>query len=383
MSSEADMADGQRLLLLVKDSAEAVPVRDAAARAGFSELDFVHSGREALNRLVDPRSRFSHFLLDPQAAGEFLHDLVGLTVGEPGRRTRLVWLGQAEGAPPRAVVATSVAELFLKLTHTSEEREHPAFESCEFAAAMADRRIVNHYQPIVSYTDNTLVALEALARWDHGIHGTLPPDAFIPLAENAGLSGYLTEGVTLRALHDLSMLRPDTLRPAIGINFPLDVLLMPETLSHLDTARQAAGIPAERVIVELTESLPVRDVNALREAAERLRQAGYQLVVDDVGPLVADHRALFELPFSGMKLDKDLVHQSATRPEARRFVERAIADGKARGLNVVAEGVETPELWDIMRDAGADMAQGFLISRPLPIGALAAWAQNWESSRKA
>jgi len=368
---------GGRVLLLAEESAWAGPVRDAAARAGGLRVDTAHSGHEAMGRLVDPRAAFSHLLLEPAAAGEHLRDLVGLTAGEPGAQTQLVWLGYTPGAPPRASVASSAADLFARLTQRDGMLERPALASREFAAAMAERRIVNHYQPIVSYADSSLVALEALARWEHSVHGTLPPDAFIALAERAGLAGFLTEDVTIRALLDIARLPPGTLRPSIGINFPLDVLLMPESLSRLDAARQVAGIAAERVIVELTESRPVRDVRSLHHAAERLRHAGYQLVVDDVGPSVADHRALFQLPFSGMKLDKDLVRQSASRADARRFVERAIADGKARGLTVVAEGVETPELWQMMRDAGADMAQGFLIGRALPMGALPAWAESW------
>jgi EAL domain-containing protein (putative c-di-GMP-specific phosphodiesterase class I) len=209
----------------------------------------------------------------------------------------------------------------------------------------------------------------------------LPPDSFIALAERAGLGGFLTEDVTIRALTDLAALPPEVPLPRIGINFPLDVLLVRETLARLDAAREVAGLSADRVIVELTESRPVDDVHALRRAAERLRQNGYQLAVDDVGPSVADHLRLLDLPFTSMKLDKDLVRQSATRPQARQFVERAIADGKARGLTVVAEGVETPDIWHAMQAAGADMAQGFLISRALPVGALPAWAEGWHRRR--
>lgn len=373
---------GRRVLLLAEGSVWSGVARVAVTGLGATEVVEAQSSHEAVQRLVAPGAAFSHLLLEPGAAGDRLGDLVGLTAGEPGAATALIWLGAAAAEPaPGPPVATSIGELAALLTAAPSPAEPPAVSSRELAAAIAHGRIVNHYQPIVSFAPDGRLSFEALARWRHPVHGTLPPDSFIALAERAGLGGFLTEDVTIRALTDLAALPPDVPRPRIGINFPLDVLLVRETLARLDAAREVAGLSADRVIVELTESRPVDDVHALRRAAERLRQSGYQLAVDDVGPSVADHLRLLDLPFTSMKLDKDLVRQSATRPQARQFVERAIADGKARGLTVVAEGVETPDIWHAMQAAGADMAQGFLISRALPVGALPDWAEGWHRRR--
>lgn len=383
MPADIGLTVGRRVLLLAEGSVWSGAARVAAANLGATEVVEAQSPGDAIQLLTHPGTPFSHLLLEPGAAGERIVDLVGLTAGEPGAATALVWLGSAPADPMRGPpVATSIGELVDLLAARVPTAAHPALGSRELAAAIAHGRIANHYQPIVSFAPDGRLAFEALARWRHPQHGTLPPDAFIALAERAGLGGFLTEDVTIRALSDIAALPAEVLQPQIGINFPLDVLLVRETIDRLDAARKVTGLPAERVIVELTESRPVDDVSALRQAAERLRQNGYQLAVDDVGPSVANHRRLFDLPFTSMKLDKDLVRQSATRPQARQFVERAIADGKARGLTVVAEGVETPEIWHAMQAAGADMAQGFLIGRAMPAGALPAWAEGWHRQRR-
>jgi EAL domain-containing protein (putative c-di-GMP-specific phosphodiesterase class I) len=121
----------------------------------------------------------------------------------------------------------------------------------------------------------------------------------------------------------------------------------------------------------------VGDLPALRAAAERLRAAGYGLAIDDVGPMVPHHEAMMEMPFTAMKLDKTVVQQAACDPEALDFVTRAIGSAKSGGLIVIAEGVEDVSTWTKMRELGVDEAQGFLVSRPLPLAALPVWLESW------
>jgi EAL domain-containing protein (putative c-di-GMP-specific phosphodiesterase class I) len=143
------------------------------------------------------------------------------------------------------------------------------------------------------------------------------------------------------------------------VNFPLDVLLTPSALRRLEAQRLAAGLPADQVIIELTESRPVEDFVALRQPLEYLRTLGYRVAIDDAGPAVPGLAQLVELPFTSLKLDKDLVRQS-------------VAD-----LPVVAEGVETALIWDHMQALGVAEAQGFLVARPLPVAAVPIWLDSW------
>ena len=201
----------------------------------------------------------------------------------------------------------------------------------------------------------------------------------MPQIEDAGLAAQLTDLVAAATFADMAGAALAPLGLSISLNLPLDVLLLTAALTRLDAQRQAAGIPVERVIIELTESRPVDDFAALRRALERLRQAGYQIVIDDVGPAVAELDLLLELPFTGLKLDKWLVLQLETNPEVLAEVERVVARAKARGLSVVAEGIENVAQWHRLHALGVDHAQGFLVAHPLPAAAVPVWLKSWQA----
>jgi EAL domain-containing protein (putative c-di-GMP-specific phosphodiesterase class I) len=247
----------------------------------------------------------------------------------------------------------------------------------EIRAALADAMIETRYQPVVRLADRAVVGFEALARLNHPARGTVLPDAFIPQIEDAGLAGQLTELVIACVFADMTGAAMAPLGLSVSLNFPLDVLLRTAALAWLEAQREAAGIPVERVIIELTETQPVRDLEALRGAVEQLRRTGYQIVVDDVGPAVAGLDKLFELPFTAIKLDKTLVLQLATAPDVVVEVERIIVGARARGMTVVAEGVETVAAWHRLRALGVDQAQGYLVGHALPAAAVPVWLRSW------
>jgi EAL domain-containing protein (putative c-di-GMP-specific phosphodiesterase class I) len=167
----------------------------------------------------------------------------------------------------------------------------------------------------------------------------------------------------------------------MALNFPLDVLLVPESIQMLDAERDAAGIAAAQVIIELTESQPVDDLVALRRATERLRAGGYRVVIDDVEPGIAHLDGLLDLPFNGVKLDKDLVRQLGSDFEAHAFAQRLIDAAKRRGLMVIAEGVEDAATWERLTQLGVDLAQGFFAARPLSAVAVPLWLRRWDKRR--
>jgi len=247
----------------------------------------------------------------------------------------------------------------------------------EIHTALAGAMIETRYHPIVRIADRKPVAVEVLVRLNHPAHGTMLPDRFVPQMEDAGLAPVLTEVVTRRAFTDMAApsLAPYGLQ--ITLNFPLDVLLVPEAMRLLDAQRREAGIVAERVVIALTESRPVEDVPGLQRAIERLRASGYGVLLDDIQPGVPKLPALLELPFTGVKLDKDLVQHLGGDPALRDFTRGIVDLAKARGLIVTAEGVEDAATWDRVAGLGIDMAQGFLMARPLLAIALPVWLRRW------
>jgi len=259
----------------------------------------------------------------------------------------------------------------------SPPRDRPVMDLAELRAALKGAMIETRYQPIVRIADRRPVGVEALVRLNHPEKGTLSPDRFVPQIEDAGLAAELTTLVSARAFSDLAgpFMAGRGLR--VSVNFPLDVLLLPAALDRLDEQRTAAGIPADRIIVELTESRPVDDIQILRKSLERLRALGYGAAIDDVGPAVPRLAPLLDLPFTSLKLDKELVQQVIESAEIETFLATTIAQAKAHGLTVVAEGVETDAIWDRMKQLGADEVQGFLAARPLPVAAIPVWWDSW------
>jgi EAL domain-containing protein (putative c-di-GMP-specific phosphodiesterase class I) len=237
--------------------------------------------------------------------------------------------------------------------------------------------IENRYQPIVRMADRHPIGLEALARLNHPQFGTLLPDRFVPQIEDAGLAAELTDLVSSQAFADMGGPWLAGRRVRVSVNFPLDVLLHPEALDRLERQREACEIDAGRIIIELTESRPVEDFPLLRRSLDRLRGLGYGVAIDDAGPAVPWLTELLDLPFTSLKLDKDMVNPPTGSEAIHRFVASTVRQSKKRGMTVVAEGVETAAIWDRMRGLGVDEAQGFLVARPLPLAAVPIWTDAW------
>ncbi len=248
----------------------------------------------------------------------------------------------------------------------------------EIHSALHEARIAARYQPIVRLADRTAVALEALARLCHPVHGLVPAGRFVPQIELAGLSRQLTDQVAALIFDDLAGADPAILDLAVGINIPLDLLLLPCTLDRLEAGRDAAGVAAERLVIELTESQPVEDAAALGRTLERVRRAGYGVVIDDVGPAMTYVHALLDLPFTGLKLDAGLVRACGQDTALCGFAGDMVAAGRRRGLVVTAEGVEDPAAWERMRGLGADLVQGYLVGHAMTPAALPAWRAEWD-----
>jgi EAL domain-containing protein (putative c-di-GMP-specific phosphodiesterase class I) len=253
----------------------------------------------------------------------------------------------------------------------------PAMDLAQLRVALSGTMIENRYQPIARMADRQPIGLEALVRLNHPELGTLLPDCFVPQIEDAGLAARLTDLVSARAFADMGGPVLEGSKVRMSVNFPLDVLLHPAALDRLREQQTGHGILAGRIIIELTESRPVSDFGLLRRSIDRLRDWGFGVAIDDAGPAVPWLTELLDLPFTSLKLDKDLVKQVTESDAVRRFIASTITQGKSRGMTVVAEGVETAMLWDHMRALGADEAQGFLVARPLPLAAVPDWTDAW------
>lgn len=371
---------GVNVLLVTSNDAWMRAVQSATEQLGSGHVATC-GARDAITRLARIAQHYSHVLVNEADADGLFAELADITteIAEPD--TDMLALGQARLRRPniRVIGAPTSQSVCDALAMHAPSQVRAEINWAELKAALDGAMIETRYQPIIRISDRLPVGLEALARLNHPEHGTILPDRFVPQIETAGLAAELTRVVSNRAFADLTgpFLMDRGLR--ISVNFPLDVLETRAALRMLEEQRQAFGIPAKQIVVELTESRPVSDLAALRSALEYLRGLGYGIAIDDISPAVAHVDALVDLPFTCLKFDKDLVQDIVRVPEKRDFVARKTKAAKQSGLFVVAEGVESREIWDAVESFGIDAIQGFLAARPLPVAAIPIWWDSWVS----
>ncbi len=365
-------------LLLVSHSPVWIKaVHDATESLGLAGAQAC-GARDAVARLAGTAEHYSHLLVDYDDADGLLGALADLVTESTPPDTDMLVLGTVDSRfPGFRSVESATSKCILDALITTTPRPKAMMEPSELRAVLSGATIETHYQPIVRVNDRRPVGLEALVRLNHPLKGKIRPDCFVPQVEQAGLGAELTGLVCARAFSDISGPFLAGLHLRISVNFPLDVLLMPAALQRLEEQRAAAGVAADQIIVELTENQPVEDIPRLRRSLERLRKLGYGAAIDDVGPAVPRLARLLELPFTSLKLDKDLVRQAANSGEVCASIANTIATAKAHGISVTAEGVETEATWDHMAALGVDEVQGFLVARPLPVAAVPLWREAW------
>ena len=373
---------GWHLLLLSRDPAWADAVRHELDRQGRGTVAVATSPEDALTRLVEPSHAYSHLLVEPKAAGPYLRDLVGVSARKGGSHVQLLLLGDANDAMVdptlrRARLPTDVPGLLGQQAGVGPPL--PPLSASEIAVMFRTEFLECHFQPIVRVRDRRPVGVETLVRMQHPQRGIIGPDHFIPQVERAGLSLRLTEAVARIAVEEI---RPAFLEAhdlLITLNLPLDVLLLPEALSRIDAHRALFSVPVERVLIELTESRPVIDLGGLGAALDRWRAAGYRVAIDDMGPEMMHQLELFDLPFSLIKLDKEIVLRSEHDTLARRYLQRTVDNAHRRSLAVIAEGIENEAMWERMDELGVEYIQGYLVARAMPAAALGDWLEMWSA----
>jgi EAL domain-containing protein (putative c-di-GMP-specific phosphodiesterase class I) len=259
-------------------------------------------------------------------------------------------------------------------------RRPPRLTADELARAIAGEALVTRYQPKVRLSDRMPVGVETLARLRHPRLGLVGPEQFVPLAEAAGLAPMLTAAVTRRAVSDIAGIRADGVMLTVALNFPLEILELPDIVDNLARDVAEAGLQPGDVIVELTESQMRDDLAGAKRVTEHLIERGFGVSLDDFGLGGAPHRHLHSLHFTEMKIDQSLVLGALTDQALSVALDTAVAIGRAMQLTVVAEGVETPAVWEMLRDKPVDQAQGWLVGRPMLAEELGDWARAWMAS---
>lgn len=359
-------AVAQRLRAVVRDA-------DVVSRLGGDEfavaLPTLAAAETMGARLVDVLSR--PYLIEGHVA------IIGASVG--------VAAGPRDGADTAALVRAADLALYQAKEDGRQamrvfgpemdaraRARHALLDDLRRALALQQFEV--HYQPQTVLTSGRLVGFEALVRWRHPEHGLVPPDRFIPLAEEMGLIVPIGEWVLRTACRD-AMSWPDHL--CVAVNVSAKQLSDRDRLPRVvEKALAATGLLAQRLEIEITESALVRHEKEALHVLHALRATGVRVSMDDFGTGYSSLSQLRSFPFDKLKIDRSFVRDLAGSDEAVAVVRAIAALGASLGMTTTAEGVETTEQEAVVRADGCTHMQGYLVSRPVGAGDVAELIQR-------
>jgi diguanylate cyclase (GGDEF)-like protein/PAS domain S-box-containing protein len=243
----------------------------------------------------------------------------------------------------------------------------------DLRAALERGELGLYFQPIVSLETGAVVGAEALARWEHPVHGRVPPDRFISLAEDTGLIGALGAWVLNEAARQIASWRgelPEAAQLEVSVNLSARQLREPGLVDAVAATLHDHGLPPGALKLELTESSLVQDPAAAAVVLRALKKREVQVYLDDFGTGYSSLSSLHRLPLDALKIDRSFVAGldggSTGAHKGAEIVRTIVALARSLGVRVVAEGVETREQLAALHALGCDFAQGYLIGRPVP-----------------
>lgn len=232
-------------------------------------------------------------------------------------------------------------------------------------AAVAEGRLVCHYQPQFDLSTRAIIGVEALVRWDHPQLGIIRPDDFLPLAQEVGLMAPLTRRVLDLALAECRRWRDRGLDWTVSVNVSGSSLSEGVLSADVRAALARHGAPASSLVLEITEGIMADDPQQSEEIINELRALGVRLSIDDYGTGYASMTQLRRVLADELKLDRSYIKGFGRDPRDTAIVQSTVNLGHALGITVVAEGVETADDWYALAGLGCDVAQGHYLSRPL------------------
>lgn len=225
------------------------------------------------------------------------------------------------------------------------------------------------YQPLISLRTGAVIAFEALMRWRHPVHGLVPPLDFIPLLEETGLIVAVGAWAVYQACHDAAAW-PE--RIGVAVNLSAVQFRNPGLVDSVQAALQSSGLAASRLELEITESVLLHNTEGTVAALHTLRAIGIRIAMDDFGTGYSSLSYLNSFPFDKIKIDRSFVQDAGGRASARAIVRAIASLGASLGIATTAEGVETAAQMAALRRDGCTEAQGYLISRPVPVSQVGA-----------
>ncbi|WP_295990917.1 EAL domain-containing response regulator [Rugamonas sp.] len=244
----------------------------------------------------------------------------------------------------------------------------------ELAQALERQEFLPYFQPKVAMRSGLLQGVEALARWVHPTRGMLAPQYFIPALEGSALMADFTLDIVRQVLRHMLDWRLAGLPPlTMSVNLSADNLADRAFIDRLTALVLASGVAPAMLVWEVTETSVMHHLSRSMANMGRLRLMGFGLAMDDFGIGYSSMQQFARCPFTELKIDRAFVHGAARWPNRHVVLKSALELGQRLAVDTVAEGVETADDWHLLRQLGCDMAQGYLLAKPMPAEQLTGW----------
>ena len=292
-----------------------------------------------------------------------LHVACGVCVYPDHGDTAVTLLRRAQMALEDSTDARTRASIYR--TGSDEEHRRRLTLITDLRGAIDRDALSLVYQPKVTMATRQVKSLEALVRWTHPQLGPISPAEFVPLAESTGGSRRLTSWVLKAAIGQMGLWRETGLEIDVAVNLSAPDILDPDLGDEILYLLRTRRVEPTQLLLEITESAVMRDPHLAARNMQLLRVAGVRFSIDDFGTGHSSLSQLNMLPVDELKIDRSFITHARLGSDAATIVTSTIDLGHRMSLDVVAEGVEEPEAWNLLRQLGCDFAQGYLISRPL------------------
>jgi EAL domain-containing protein (putative c-di-GMP-specific phosphodiesterase class I) len=250
--------------------------------------------------------------------------------------------------------ATAEADALTKLSLSTKLRK-----------AVQDQAWMLHYQPLIDLDSAQMVGVEALIRWPDAAGGLVPPNDFIPLAEEMGLIDAIGDWVVEEICRQDEIWRAGGLEVDIAFNLSPRQLWHPDLVDKIMRPLLAAGMDPSMVTVEITESTAMHDPDRTLGVLNDMHDRGLKLAIDDFGTGYSSLSRLRHMPVDVLKIDRSFVRNVDADHDAASMVSAMIALASNLGMTALAEGIETVGEWDFLRDRGCALGQGFYFAKPM------------------
>lgn len=337
---------------------------DTVARLGGDEFVILQPGLKQPNKASHLANRLNEVLAAPlEIQGQLIVSSVsiGISISSSEISDASELLRSADIALYRAKANGRSTHRFFENEMDVALQQRKELEM-NLREAVANESFTLHYQPLMKVSSRQLIGFEALIRWNHSKHGNIPPEAFIPLAEETGLIIAIGDWVLDKACREA--LKWDG-------EYKLAVNISPAQFKHRDlpskvkATLERTGFPAERLELEITESILISDTDIALSMLQELKEFGVRISMDDFGTGYSSLSYLKQFSFDKIKIDRSFVSQLEDNPDDAAIIRAILSMGQSLGMVATAEGVETNEQLRYLLDEGCDEAQGFLLGKPM------------------